>query len=91
MALNQPTHRAQHDFAWKRQERSDLLAALLSVTNPVLKEEALDAYNEGWPAPLVAWAAQRAWAQSQPDTFRAILRNHALDAFAKLTEMLSGT
>lgn len=76
--------------AWKTHERGDLLASLIEFKGRAesLHDDAMAAYEEGWPATVVAWSAQRAWAQGAPDQFRAILHNHAVDTFSVLGSML---
>lgn len=77
---------------WQRQEYSDLRAALIDLRMhcPDLWDTANKAYQQGWPAPEVAWSAQRAWAQHTPHLFDKILRNHAESSYNKLRERLYG-
>lgn len=77
--------------AWKRGELGDIKAALVEIQDldTRLHERALRAYERyNIPAPIVVWAAQRAWAQGTPHLFAVILMNHIEDCYRRLPSIV---
>lgn len=76
---------------WKRNELGHVRSELLEIRTQdrVLYDRALRAYEKtGMPAPLVVWAAKRAWAQGTPGDFASILMNHISDCYRRLPELV---
>lgn len=76
---------------WKQREPGDVKAELQDLQDvcPKLYERAIKAYERyDIPAPLVVWAAKRAWAQGVPDHFALILINHLGDCYRRIPDLV---
>lgn len=83
MAISQPEAQPR----WKVNEPGQVVSELLELQtlDSRLFDRAIRAYERyGIPAPLVVWAAKRAWSQGTPHLFAAILMNHIEDCHRRL-------